>query len=300
MNISVSSYKKIATLMIILFALINASGETNSPTTPQAPNIHVVFDLGGVLLTTSTSKILNILGKWKLLLYTLKTGKNPKKIKQKIYKILNTMQPTGNELDARDPFGDLLPGIMCDWQTGHKTGLEIINMINPIISNTRASSIEKSMLKKLIILMFEPEKLATTIKIIQDGIACVRACKDRGYIVHILSNWDATSFDLIYNTYPELFRLFEQKNIFISGQRHMMKPDHACFNAIKATDPDAIYIMVDDQPENIKAARQCGFYGILCVAGKNPIYQQTNYDDIYARIKNIAARSTNKFVPTAA
>lgn len=279
-------------ILLICVTLLGASHISHYKPSSQykkSSNIHVVFDLGGVLMKTSTSKAVSKLGKWNMLKYAMRTGQNPRDIKKRLYDILNAIQPKGNNCGACDPHGDKMPGLMCDWQTGRKSTAEILTIIEPVITSSDLSEIEKKVFCNLTNIIFTPQELVETQEIIKSGLACVKACKEKGYIVHVLSNWDAESFDLLYQKYPQLFELFDHDNIFVSGFAGCMKPEKKFFTLVKKCDPSAEFIMIDDQPENIKSAEQCGMHGILCLQKKGyfGMNQKPDFDSVYEELEHI-------------
>src|SRR5207244_347899 len=68
---------------------------------------------------------------------------------------------------------------------------------------------EKRTIQNTIRLIFTPEFFAQSRKISAAGIAFIKKCKREGHKIYALSNWDAESFVLLKQRYPELFDLFD-------------------------------------------------------------------------------------------
>ncbi|MEX2438022.1 MAG: HAD-IA family hydrolase, partial [Candidatus Babeliales bacterium] len=81
--------------------------------------------------------------------------------------------------------------------------------------------------------------------------------------------WDPASFNQLSQRedLQELWNMFD--GIYVSGQLKLLKPDDAFYQHLKKnmTPEEEPCIFIDDQPENVEAARKHGFYGI---DGKQP------------------------------
>src|SRR5204863_8240893 len=118
------------------------------------------------------------------------------------------------DCNARDHWGNLMPGIMCDWLRGKKGMSEIKEIIQNYIKQHpkwygRSKSSEQSLLLNLINKMFTPERLVASMALIPDGVAIAQQCKREGHTLVVFSNWDPESFPFIKRKFPELFELFD-------------------------------------------------------------------------------------------
>lgn len=244
--------------------------DTDMSTVPASKTgITVVFDLGGVLLDIDIKKALDEMGISNILRYVAKHNINPAKVKQellkKVYEVLSLIQPDGNNVGAQDPYGNRIPGIMYDWQTGQRGNAEIREIVSEAIARHPewfASSIEKKMVNQVMDKMFVPTLLVSTIVLAREGLECVKKCKSQGHTVCVLSNWDSESFELLVKKFPELFVLFD--GIVISGNLGYMKPEPAAYDLLveRTLKFGETVIFIDDQKANSDAATACGLMGI--------------------------------------
>lgn len=234
---------------------------------------HVVFDLGGVLLKTNTRKAASTIGYSKFMLYMFTTFKNPKNIFPKLYDTLDLVLPLDPDgPQALSPDGSRpLSQIMRNWLMGTMTCSECSQRtINFIKQNPHAfsNSIEQRIIQAAATMTFSPDALAHIQEPVLQGIEFVQRCKKRGLHVYILSNFDTESFERIKQAHPELFSLFDEKDIFISGKMGLMKPDPAIYELLLSQagiDADTC-VFFDDQQENVLAARDCGINAFQCRA----------------------------------
>ena len=96
---------------------------------------------------------------------------------------------------------------------------------------------------------------------IKGTVDLLRELKQAGYRLFGLTNWAAETFPFAYYSF-EIFRVFE--NIVVSGREGVIKPEpaiyHLCLqrNQIEARDS----IFIDDNLDNVVAARSLGFHAI--------------------------------------
>ncbi len=229
----------------------------------QKAPITVAFDLGGVLFTTATLKAMSHLNPLYLTAYTIIYRKNPKLLKKRLYEILDNIQKEGNYCNARDEDGLLLPGLMADYMTGAKTNKTILTLIHSAIKmhpEWFISRIEQRLIEQTANLVFSAKNLVETRTILKAGLKFLRQCKKEGHRTIVVSNWDKESIQLLRKTFPQVFALFD--DAIFSGAIGIMKPDTKIFQLLKEKCPGPC-IFLDDQKENIKAARECNIYGIL-------------------------------------
>jgi len=257
-----------------------------------------MWDLGGVLLTTSRSAARHI-GLWDCMVYTIFQFKNPARLKKKFFEILNLTrahEPQNNIITAeKDIF---MPNIMCEFEAGLITSTDLLEEVNKTIKTVAedgyfSSKREQRILERIIQTVFNPELFAQLTKPVPQAIDIIKLCSEKlsstGKPVHqmvILSNWDAASFQNLKTSSHclPLFKYFDEKNIFISGKyrnKSMLKPHQSAFmNVITTLQIDAAEcIFIDDQEPNIKAARACGIYAIQL--------KKNNYDQLKKDLKKI-------------
>lgn len=258
---------KITWIIVMMIGLLSGAPQPSLfALRPTKPEVHVIFDLGGVLMDTSHRDLMKDFGGYiksikDFMAYRLTVG-STNDIKKKLYLVLNRIQETGNFQGAKDHEGDLLPGLMVDWMTGRKNTNALRGTILPAIKNNKKwfkNSLEQRLVYKLARMMFNPKRFARTRIIIEKGAALVQKLVSKGYHVHILSNWDYESFIYVEKQYKDFFDLFDR--IIISGTIQAMKPDIGAFNQFHDLKHHMVFF-IDDQEENIHAAKKAGIVGI--------------------------------------
>ncbi len=243
-------------------------GRNHITNVPRITN--VIFDLGGVLMQTNNKKAVSHLGLSKILYYLI-TFNNPKNIYPKLYTVLDQVQPIDPEGPiAMTPDGSRqLPQIMRNWLSGDMTCAQCRESALTFIDthpDMFVNSAERAVIRAAANMAFTPEAIATIQQPVADGIAFVKRCKAQGLNVFILSNLDAESYKLLKRANPELFSLFDEKNIFVSAKMGVIKPDHAIYELLlsQASLEADTCVFFDDQQENVIAARACGINAFQC------------------------------------
>ncbi len=261
--------------LLVLFSSVSIT-KTNHFMPDNTKPLHVIFDLNGVLLTTSKASAMGQITEShsnffvkaladRVVNFAVLAAKQ-KKVKKKLYKVLNTIQDSGNDWGLDDPDGDVLPGLMCDWMNGQKTAAEIRALVLPAIKKNStwfSSHYEQRIVYNLARMIFTPEKHASNVKVIESGLKFVRACKKKGYGVYVMSNWDADSITLVKDMYPELFELFD--GIVISAEVGLVKPQPEIYQIFTSSFGAEKCVFIDDQVANVKAAAESGMYAIHCM-----------------------------------
>lgn len=235
--------------------------------------VAILFDLGGILFETDYSKALWFLGPKNLMghatqhfLFSKSDSQSEISIRKKFYQVLNAINQTEtNHYGVHDENGYPLPEIMCDWLSSRKPNKEILHHVfNEIEKHPEwfTSFVEQTLVKRMAIMIFDPITFIHTRKPIKDGITLLKECKDQGFEVYILSNWDQESFQLLRKEYTEIFDLCD--GFFISGNLHLVKPSRDIFEYVKQQNPHIHWILIDDQKENTDAAKRANIDSIRC------------------------------------
>lgn len=241
---------------------------------PMTWGKHIIFDLGNVLLEHDMSALTVDMGLSKLLRYSVEDKKNPMNIPDILFQLMHTWGSQNTHLQATMK-GRILPQIICDWMCGTLSSSEIMSKTLALIeeehnNNSFCSDTEKDLLQTAVNIMFDPHKMVRYLKPLQAGMRILKKCAEQknslGMPAHtlvMLSNWDAASYNVLRKALhtKKIFSYFEPQNIIISSLVGMMKP-HAdifqlCLQKCNAQPGDCIFI--DDQEENIRAARALGF-----------------------------------------
>ena len=238
----------------------------------------VIWDLGYCLIMPSKFTIMKELGLKNVVGYMLKDHKNPGRLPHIMFDILDTFGlQEGTELAYLPMNKRPLPRIMCLWLAGTITGhqvlkqsfskLEQLHRIGYFISNR-----EYLLIKKLLTVTFDPQVLvqhnypiSDTLKLLQE------VAKQPNTTLYILSNWDAESFKYLYIAphMQPIFTLFNRNNIIISGELGDIKPHQSIYHSLRDRynlNPSTTTV-IDDQQENISAARSIGFRTIHIANG---------------------------------
>lgn len=93
---------------------------------------------------------------------------------------------------------------------------------------------------------------------IQGSVDIMHRLKQAGYPLYALSNYGVENFDATVKIYPFLDS-FDGR--VVSGYEGVIKPDPAIFDLVIQRFPldPAKTLFIDDRPENIDAAKECGF-----------------------------------------
>lgn len=228
----------------------------------------IIFDLHGVLLERSTSKTASKLGYIDCGRYTLFSGYS---LEERCEELLGALPQ--HELKDVKLKGQSLPKPIGEWLKGEKKAEDMIKEINNFFDKSKhlfKSDLEDRLIRSVIDLM-APKNLAYVVQPIQDMSKLVQECKKQkdksGKPKHnllILSNWDKESFPLIKKNCKSVFKHFDDKHIIISADVKLLKPEAELFNHIikkfKLDPKDCVFI--DDQEENVAAAKKAGIEAI--------------------------------------
>lgn len=256
---------------------------------------NIVFDLGDVLIETKYLQSVLSIGPKNMISYAA-TLNNPFGIDKKLFTYLDSLKPLDpQQVPLKDHYGNVLPQLMADWLKGTLTHEQLLRIIdeNP---GTFNNYYEQQLVLSLAHTIFKPELFVKTRALILDGLNFVAERKGMGDKVFILSNWDAESFELLRKICPDIFSMFD--GIMISGQVGLAKPDIRIYQTFLETfnlnPTDTIFI--DDQIDNITAARHVGIHGILYSKKPGVIFNYHNYDMVRKQI-NEWQNSKNLAIP---
>lgn len=119
-------------------------------------------------------------------------------------------------------FANLIAGkdLTRDWLFGTISGDEVARIIADNIDNPTYSSFFKSAHEQMLIkhgadMMLNPKKLVNYGHLYPQALEFIKHCHKNGTRVIILSNWDPGSFDMLVQTYPEIFDLIPEHDRFI-------------------------------------------------------------------------------------
>lgn len=229
----------------------------------------IIFDLGGVLIKTHSLKAFQFLNIPDVFYYMVISRTSPQhSLEEKLYEVLSNIEPFDySHPPTTDEKGIILPELFHQWLAGTKTPAMIKALAFAAIEEHPEwfeYEVQKRIVKRMITMIFTPSLFAKTRKLIDGAVEFVTECKNLGYKVYVLSNWDAESIDYVHAQYPELFDLFD--GICVSGNEGCTKPDPRIYkqflkkHKLKAHE----CWFIDDQKNNIAGALTCGINGMIC------------------------------------
>lgn len=229
--------------------------------------LHLILDLNGVLINTNSRAQRNLVGLRVILSYMLKDWYKLR-INHPSYLLFNfiaSLKPQDlNQIPAVDKNGVRLPQYMCDWLKGIITSSDLLEIVTKSIDESTLLDSEKNLLHAASRVIFDPETFIKTRTVEKNGLLFAKTCKEQGYQVYAITNWDPASFALLQQKFPEVFQLLD--GIAVSGNAHLIKPDPAFYRyALKKFKLSAdSCVFIDDIAANVEAARHVGMHGIVC------------------------------------
>lgn len=274
-------------LALGILAITTLPSATMEQPKTKEPSV-LLLDLGGIFFDFSVLSYVSEIGYGSILSHVVCDLTVPTDMKTKIFHVVGQAQVdvVPNLKSTCDKKGRALPYLLCLYQAGRITPQEALKKAMQshetlIKSGYFVSNREAEVIKKALRAMFTPEIQDKTINPLDDGITLLKelaALKNKDcakkYTLIALSNWDPHSFALLKKRYPEVFALFD--DIIISGDIKTIKPNHEAYefplkkHNLKPED----CIFIDDQPENINAAKDYGIEQSLLFKNCNQIRQE--------------------------
>lgn len=264
-------------ICIFLLRGFSPSNQTASNVQVEIQNTNraIIWDLGGVLIDASKMKAAWKIGLWDLICYSERG-----QIKSKTFDILNMLGeqvPHSNGRLAKDSEGHVLPQVMCDWLAGIPTNV-IMQKVDILFKNLSIAGYfknqkEEKILYNLIKFIFNSKDLADCIKLNKKVLKILDKCAetknpffDGKTKLIVLSNFSEEAFEILQQSKngKKLFEHFNTENIVISGKINLIKPSPEIFEFVinKYNLDPKLTIFIDDQKENIEAAKQLGLDAI--------------------------------------
>jgi FMN phosphatase YigB (HAD superfamily) len=254
----------------------------------------LIWDLGNTLIKADAWTFAKEIGITDFTLYALLDWKNPFKIYEDAFALLRHL-----DIHFEEPHpgatarGELLPGLMCSWLAGKIDPASIKDTIEDCVSRLAnegyfKSSRHEQLTRRTLEVLFNPVLFARCMKPIKQGVDLLTFCAEQtnpdGTLrneLYILSNWDAFSFKQMMSSpiLAQVFAPFKPEHIMISGAVGAIKPQpqiYTLFLEQFELKPEQC-IMIDDQPENLCPAQECGMVGILL--------EQRNYTAVTKRLE---------------
>ncbi len=251
----------------------------------------VIYDLNGVLVKINKMGIAQEIGFKDTMFYYLLDCKDKADVQRRLFETLATLD--GYENSPHTPCGESgepMPKIMCRWMNGDmKDPQQELVRINQKIEQLKQEGFFKNnrehrVIKNTINTMFHPSQLNKHRKPIKPMLKIVQEITDHGTCKQcVLSNWDEPSFKdfLTTKTGKALTDVIAEKDIVISAQIKCNKPHPDAFGHVMDCNGLAACecIFIDDQLENVEAARKLGMVGIQV--------KDNNYKEVKKELKKL-------------
>ncbi len=276
--------KKIRILSILFF--IHSSIVSISTTDPYL----IIWDLGDTLIYVTIPGMVAQIGIADCVLYQLFHAKDRNHLQNRIFDVLEAyggiQEGPLHDRSYHTASHRQLPKVMCDWLAG--IILEPKKLVKKIhrkmkelsAQNFFKNELEYRIIKNAVAAIFNPDVLIKNTRVLKEALEIVKEIALSGlHRQTILSNWDGVSYDQ-FKASPagqELSRYFNMDDITISGMLNIIKPQQVifeeCLKRFGVTPEKCIFI--DDQKENIDAARS---YGLIALQIKNHDFKQLRKD----------------------
>ena len=239
----------------------------------------LLFDLGGIFFDISKFEYAKEMGIDTIAAYTLLDWKNPGKMKEIIFGVLDAADIQDKDPDfkpAHDKKGNPMPYLLSAYQAGKyttedakKLALEAFEQLKS--ENHFSCPREEVLIERALGLMFNPELYAQKmIKPYPDALALLKELYDledvngnKRYVLIAVSNWDKDSSILVRERFAEEMSCFD--DFVISGEIGTVKPNREIFDiAIKKSGvAKEECLFLDDQQENVEASEALGIPALL-------------------------------------
>ena len=232
---------------------------------------YIIFDLPKTLMDVNEFSFfkseIGASGIW----YTL-TFNNPKNLKEKTFNTLSEIgtQECAAEHFVRDPEGDLLPQVYCDFLLGKP---DTFKRSKQHVRTNLKKNRERDLIESIAKAIFDPEKLAQHAEVVKHGLQLVQDCKNRHGQdqLYIMSNLNVASLQELYKAkhmQPLLKHFTPQTNIFISEKMKTLLPNPACFESLTKRNYNLNEcVFISSMPWNVQSARQAGLRAVLVKDG---------------------------------
>jgi len=220
----------------------------------------IIFDIGGILITTNINTALTVLGSKSLAAYSLFDWRSPHNLRPVVYKLIDLLS-TEKNTTVCDHFGDCLPFLFCQVLKGKITESQALELVLKTIENNKdhfCSIREQELCKKVAQMMFDHELLISLQEEVKPGVELLQECIKNGHTVLIFSNYGPQSFAELKKKFPHIFSQIPDTHLIISGHVGHVKPEPSAFEQLEkrlkqlgvTANPDTCFF-IDDQKENI-------------------------------------------------
>jgi len=227
----------------------------------------LVFDMVGVVFLINRKRILRGLGIWRLIRFYATRRTNPIDEGMELLDRMRLEIP-GEYQESMGYKGNLLPACFVRWHTGLCVAADVVALFTQFCRKLDGEGYFKSrlhyqMITDLVKILVNEDKGAIYPNTSLTKI--LKKVRARGVQrLFLLTNIDHETYSFLIKDHKKIFNLFEGK--VTSCESGLLKPDPAIFNYLCATydlAPEECFF-IDDQIENVQAARSCGLQGAWC------------------------------------
>ncbi len=168
---------------------------------------------------------------------------------------------------ARLHTGDPVPLIVVEFLAGRLSSSQardvVIGGADSWGQKNKVSVSDLEQIKRKLRTFFDPQSYLTCMEPVPEGVELLELTASHS--LYILSNWDTDSFRLLYEKYESsVFSYFKKDHIVISGETGYVKPQAGIYDYFldKYQSNPHSFFFIDDQPENLEAAKAYGIEGI--------------------------------------
>jgi FMN phosphatase YigB (HAD superfamily) len=233
--------------------------QADEPTNNKDKKV-IIFDIGGILITTNIKTALDVLGSKSLAAYSFFDWRSPHNLRPVVYKLIDLLS-TEKNTTVCDHFGDCLPFLFCQVLKGEITESQALELVLKTIEKNKdhfCSAREQELCKKVAQMMFDHELLISLQEEVKAGVELLQECIKNGHTVLIFSNYGPQSFAELKKKFPHIFSQIPDTHLIISGHVGHVKPEPSAFEQLEKrlkqlgviTNPDTCFF-IDDQKENI-------------------------------------------------
>lgn len=186
--------------------------------------------------------------------------------------VLALLYQYGHQIGSEDQIvrlhtGDPVPLIIVEFLAGRLSSSQAADTALEGVENwgrkNKVSVQDLEQIKRKLRTFFDPRSYLTCMKPVTEGVELLELTAS--HQLYILSNWDTDSFKLLYEKYEStVFSYFKKGRIVISGDAGYVKPQAGIYDYFLdkyRSDPHSCFF-IDDQPENLAAAKAYGIEGI--------------------------------------
>ncbi len=265
---------------------------------------NIIFDMNGVL--SYQDKAQTVLAAGPITVARLMLASRTIFVRSLLMKTLHAV-PVKVDLSCTatptDELGRPMPNLMIAWMRGEVSGKAAMQKIEVFLKQDQTIC-QHNAAKKLVLLLSEaiflPDRFIGATRLYKKSIALVKACKNSGHRIYLLTNWDKESFALLRKKHPAFCTLFD--GTVVSGVVGMLKPEKEIYAYLLDTyDLDANdTIFIDDQAINVTAARQAGITAFVCKPTKSLLSRGPNVSDMRRQLNNWLQLKSNALVYSTA